>query len=66
MIENAQPANYGEAGCASIHGGRECRVVDGLYVCGDHMATSTFNGALESGVNAGDAAGTYLAKVFGS
>ncbi|KAL9189183.1 hypothetical protein ACHAXT_011673 [Thalassiosira profunda] len=66
VIENAQPANYGEAGCANFHGGRECRVVDGLYVCGDHMATSTFNGALESGVNAGDTAGRYLAKVFAS
>ena len=25
----------------------------GAYVCGDHMATATLNGALESGVNAG-------------
>ena len=26
---------------------------NGLYVCGDHMATATLNGAVESGVSAG-------------
>ena len=71
VIDNAQPANYhrgGEVddecvpGCANVHGGRDCSTFrgislpEGIYVCGDHMATSTLNGALESGVNAGDAA----------
>jgi predicted NAD/FAD-dependent oxidoreductase len=31
-----------------------------MFVCGDYMATSTLNGALESGVNAGKAAAAYL------
>lgn len=31
-------------------------------VCGDHMATSTLNGALESGVNAGNEAAKIANK----
>jgi predicted NAD/FAD-dependent oxidoreductase len=31
-----------------------------MYVCGDYMATATLNGALESGVNAGEAVGSYI------
>jgi phytoene dehydrogenase-like protein len=61
LISNAQPAQFDEEGCANVHGGRDCSTFqgltmpDGLFVAGDHMATATFNGALESGVNAGDA-----------
>jgi hypothetical protein len=42
-----------------VNGGRPCNTYrgkplpDGLTVCGDHMATATLNGAIESGVNAG-------------
>jgi hypothetical protein len=67
IIKEAQPANYNEPGCANIHGGRDCRVFNGsklpvgMFVSGDYMATSTFNGALESGVNAGKAAALRLA-----
>ena len=35
---------------------------DGMFLAGDHMATATFNGALESGVNAGDAVNSFLSK----
>ena len=68
VIRNAQPVHYGEDGCANIHGGRDCTIFQrtampsGLFVCGDHMATSTFNGALETGVNAGDAVAKYLTE----
>jgi len=68
VINNAQPTHYGKDGCANVHGGRDCSsfqgvaMPSGMFVCGDHMATSTFNGALESGVNAGDAAGRFLAE----
>ena len=63
VIKNAQPANYhrGRDGCANVNGGRDCltfrgeSLPAGIFVCGDHMATATLNGALESGVNAGHA-----------
>ena len=44
---------------ASINGGRPSNqyrgkdLPNGLLVCGDHMATATLNGAVESGVLAG-------------
>jgi hypothetical protein len=74
VIHNAQPANYRSGGaddvvsggCANVHGGRDCSTFRGvplpagMYVCGDHMATATLNGALESGVNAGDAAARFV------
>ena len=69
VIKNAQPAHYGKDGAANINGGRDCSIFQGmelpsgLLVCGDHMATSTFNGALESGVNAGEAAGRFLSAI---
>jgi phytoene dehydrogenase-like protein len=70
VIPNAQPAHYHGGGssnrngncCANVHGGRDCstfqgmKLPHGMLVCGDHMATSSLNGALESGVNAGDSA----------
>lgn len=68
VINNAQPVHYGNDESANVHGGRACTnfrgmpLPSGVFVCGDHMATSTFNGALESGVNAGDAAESYLAE----
>jgi len=63
VMKNAQPANYhrGRDGCANVNGGRDCltfrgeSLPAGIFVCGDHMATATLNGALESGVNAGHA-----------
>ena len=68
IINNAQPAHFGTDGCASIHGGRDAQCFQGLvplpkgiFVSGDYMATSTFNGALESGVNAGEMVARFLA-----
>jgi phytoene dehydrogenase-like protein len=59
-IPNAQPAQFGDSPFpASVNGGRDCTTYRGkklpehLVVCGDHMATATLNGALESGINAG-------------
>lgn len=58
-IPNAQPAQFGGPNPANVNGGRECtqyrgkKLPEGLTVCGDHMATATLNGALESGFNAG-------------
>ena len=66
LIPNAQPTQFNEEGCANVHGGRDCTTFqgvampNGLFVAGDHMATATFNGALESGVNAGDAVNSFL------
>jgi phytoene dehydrogenase-like protein len=66
VIQDAQPAHFSEADCANVHGGRDCtmfhgeKLPDGMYVCGDYMATATLNGALESGVNAGEAVGSYI------
>jgi len=60
-IPNAQPIQQG-VNAANVNGGRHCGTFRGvelpqnLFVCGDHMATSSLNGALESGVNAGNAA----------
>jgi phytoene dehydrogenase-like protein len=73
VIKNAQPANYhrgrdNKVGCANVHGGRDCFTFRGaplpvgIFVCGDHMATATLNGALESGVNAGHAAVRVLSS----
>lgn len=62
IIKDAQPAQFNEEYCANVNGGRNCTTFrgeqfpKGVYVCGDYTATSTFNGALESGVNAGQAA----------
>jgi phytoene dehydrogenase-like protein len=68
-IDNAQPAQLNGPAPASIHGGRLCSMYRGkklpprFFVCGDHMATATLNGALESGENAGQAAAVALATV---
>lgn len=62
-IPNAQPAQFGGSPFpACVNGGRDCTTYRGkklperLVVCGDHMATATLNGALESGINAGKVA----------
>jgi hypothetical protein len=66
QIPKAQPSQYKGPVPASINGGRppnEYRgkeLPKGLFVCGDHMATATLNGAVESGVSAG----TEAAKTF--
>ena len=65
-IPNAQPGQLDGPSPANVYGGRDCTTYrgkalpDGLAVCGDHMATATLNGAVESGVNAGN---NYVAKV---
>lgn len=61
-IPNAQPSQLGGPSPANINGGRDCykyrgkTLPSGILLCGDHMATATLNGALESGVKAGIAA----------
>jgi phytoene dehydrogenase-like protein len=65
-IPNAQPFQFKGPFPANVDGGRVCTTYrgkdlpPGVYVCGDHMATATLNGALESGVNAGMAAASAL------
>jgi hypothetical protein len=66
-IKNAQPAQYFGPQPANFHGGRDPsqlqgkQLPEGLYVCGDYMATATLNGAIESGVNAATIAMNCLA-----
>jgi phytoene dehydrogenase-like protein len=59
-IPRAQPAQFGGPAPASRERPcqmyRDVRCPDGLFVAGDHVATATLNGALESGVKAGNAA----------
>jgi phytoene dehydrogenase-like protein len=61
-IAHAQPEQLSGPLPANVHGGRPCTTFryatlpEGLLVCGDHVATATLNGALESGVAAGRAA----------
>lgn len=69
-IPNAQPSQLGGPLPASAHGGRDCseycgqKLPPGLFVCGDHMATATLNGALESGVKAGKRAASVPATLI--
>ena len=57
-IKKAQPRQYGGPQPANVNGGRDPseyfgqKLPHGVFVCGDHMATSTLNGAIESGRNA--------------
>eukprot|EP00977_Amphora_coffeiformis_P028478 scaffold35385_cov137-Amphora_coffeaeformis.AAC.2 len=61
-INNAQPGQLEGPYPANENGGRPCNVYRGkelppnAFVCGDHMATATLNGALESGKQAGQEA----------
>jgi len=65
-IPKAQPSQFNGPLPANVNGGRNCGTYrgkdlpKGLFVSGDHMATATLNGALESGVNAGAAAAKAL------
>ena len=66
VIKDAPPSHYNERGCANVNGRRDCEsfhagtLPKGMFVSSDYMAMSTFNGPLESGVNAGRAAFTFL------
>jgi phytoene dehydrogenase-like protein len=66
-IKNAQPSQLGGPFPANVSGGRDCNIFrdevlpEGFFICGDHMATATLNGALESGFSAGKAAGKAVA-----
>lgn len=68
FIPNAQPSQYKGPFPASVNGGRPSNTFrgkdlpSGLFVCGDHMATATLNGALESGAAAGQDAGKFAAN----
>lgn len=70
-IQNAQPGQLKGSFPANVHGGRDCskwiggggsffELPKGVFVCGDYMATSTLNGAIESGLNAAQAAARFL------
>lgn len=65
-IPNAQPGQLKGPLPANVNGGRDCsayrgkNLPKGLFLCGDHMATATLNGALESGINAGKEAAKSL------
>lgn len=67
-IQSAQPSQLGGPSPASVTGGRDNslfrdqKLPNGLFVCGDHMATATLNGALESGVKAGQAAASHISQ----
>jgi phytoene dehydrogenase-like protein len=67
-IPKAQPGQLKGPFPANENGGRPCTSFRGkplpsnIFVCGDHMATATLNGALESGVNAGQAASVATSK----
>jgi len=67
-IPNAQPGQFKGTFPANVNGGRESdsyrdkKLPKGLVICGDHMATATLNGALESGVNAGKKAASRLTE----
>eukprot|EP00536_Pseudo-nitzschia_multiseries_P002551 jgi/Psemu1/183754/e_gw1.34.36.1 len=58
-VSIAQPSQFNGPQPASFNGGRSStsfygkELPSGFYVCGDHMATATLNGAVESGVQAG-------------
>lgn len=68
-IPKAQPAQFNGPIPASFNGSRSSTefygkaLPKGFHVCGDHMATATLNGAVESGVLAGaDVANAILAS----
>mmetsp|Transcript_23801 Transcript_23801/g.50611 ORF Transcript_23801/g.50611 Transcript_23801/m.50611 type:complete len:164 (+) Transcript_23801:205-696(+) len=58
-IPKAQPSQFNGPVPASFNGSRPStkfygkELPSGFHVCGDHMATATLNGAVESGVTAG-------------
>mmetsp|Transcript_25627 Transcript_25627/g.74142 ORF Transcript_25627/g.74142 Transcript_25627/m.74142 type:complete len:331 (-) Transcript_25627:1572-2564(-) len=60
-IGSAQPAQYGCSYPANANGGRDAtsfrgaKLPRGMFVAGDHIFTSSLNGALGSGIVAGEA-----------
>lgn len=70
FIPNAQPSQLDGPAPASVNGGRPTSTFrgkdlpKGLFVCGDHMATATLNGALESGAGAGQEAAKAAQKAI--
>ena len=60
-ISGAQPAQYGCSYPANANGGRDAtkfrgaKLPRGMLVAGDHISTSSLNGALGSGIVAGEA-----------
>ena len=67
-IRGAQPAQYACPYPASANGGRAAdqfrgrTLPRGVFVAGDHHATASLNGALESGVNAARASHEFFTK----
>ena len=65
-IGYAQPHQFGGPFPANVHRGRKAtefrglNLPKGIFVSGDFMATSTLNGAIESGINAAEAASSFL------
>jgi len=59
FIPNAQPSQKYGPFPANVNRVRRCTqfkgvdLPDGLFVCGDYMATASYNGAIESGIKAG-------------
>ena len=60
-VDGAQPAQFGCSYPANANGGRDAtsfrgaKVPRGMFVAGDHISTSSLNGALGSGIVAGEA-----------
>lgn len=65
-IFNAQPSQLNGPSPASVHQGYKSNTFlgmnlpKGIFVCGDHTATATLNGALESGFLAGKDASSFV------
>ncbi|CAM9150628.1 unnamed protein product, partial [Sphacelaria rigidula] len=53
-VPYAQPAQTPPVGDGGFYG-RDVEVMDGIFVCGDHRATPTLDGAMRSGVLAAEA-----------
>jgi len=67
-IPNAQPAQLNGPCPSNVNGGRPCTtfqgkpIPEGMVLCGDHVATASLNGALESGAKAGVVAAEIATK----
>ena len=67
-VDGAQPAQFGCSYPANANGGRDAtsfrgaKVPRGMFVAGDHISTSSLNGALGSGIVAGEAAINSMKK----
>mmetsp|Transcript_25573 Transcript_25573/g.60459 ORF Transcript_25573/g.60459 Transcript_25573/m.60459 type:complete len:666 (-) Transcript_25573:99-2096(-) len=71
-IPKAQPSQLTGPSPANQNGGRPSNIFrgkelpKGVLVCGDHQATATLNGAVESGVNAGTDASKLVSSALKS